>query len=177
MTVQSVGSGNTELVQLLQQAARQQESQQKGPATGGLGVGPFNGAAGSSGRPNPFEEKLQAFAEEAGLDEATISSLQDDLRAAVSSVVSETGSESDRRAAIDDAVKATLEKHGLDGDSFISELQAERESFMQRQGGVMPSLRGASQNSGWAQLLAAAGSGGVDGAVSAANVSVLNTVG
>ena len=121
----SVGGTGSELIQMLQRLAGQSDENSKriaargSPPPGGFPPGgpPEGGAA-------VLTEKVGAFAEAAGLDSETVTSLQDQLSSAISAALEDADESTSPRELIDGAILSTLEEYGLDGEAFLSELKA-----------------------------------------------------
>ncbi len=81
--------------------------------------------------------KVGVFAVTAGLDEETVTSLQDQLDSAIIDALGGAEASADHRKLVDEAILNTLEEYGLDGEAFLNELEASRPA-----GGPVPSGSG-----------------------------------
>ncbi len=148
-TIGSVGGTGTELIQMLQRLAGQSDNDSEGFAARGS---PPSGGPPPGGPPeggaSAITDKVGEFAESAGLDSETVTSLQDQLSSAISAALENADESTDPREVIDGAILSTLEEYDLDGEAFLSELKASAPAGGPRtgeMGGQLPSSDVSSQ--------------------------------
>ena len=124
LSIDSLGGSGSELMQMLQRLTGQSDNtmgiaaRSNGPPQGAPPDGPPSGA------PPQLTDAVASYAEEAGLDEETIATLQDELNSEISAAFESAEDGADPREIIDAAIASKFEEYGLDGEAFISELKA-----------------------------------------------------
>jgi hypothetical protein len=134
-----VGGSNAELVQMLQQMASRQGGQ--GPRVGG-------GQSGGGGGPGAMmQNQLVSFAESAGLDTETVSSLQADVKSAVTTALEDAGSSgTNPKEAVSSAVRGVFDEYGLDSEAFKGQMDQARSDMRSKLMGALGGTTGGPQS-------------------------------
>jgi hypothetical protein len=144
-SIGTVGGSGSELMQMLQRLAGQQGTSATGSTR------PFGPPSEKmqAEMDRKFEETLKGM----GVDDETVSQIQDEIKSAVSETIGSQGKDADGRQAVQDAVDSVLQKHGIDMEEFKSQFKPPTDG-MGPPGGVsdLSALSDQSSSSGSLQL-------------------------
>ncbi len=111
-------SSSSELLQILQQLARKQaESTEDVTLT--------QPPQPDESRQAEFESRFEEALIEAGLDPARLDEVRNEIRAAISTALSESNGAADPRELVRQAVEATLQNYGVDTDKLREQMKPE----------------------------------------------------
>jgi len=113
----SIGGINSssDIIQLLQQLARQQAEEENTTLLG------LQGSSGSQRA--GFESQLSQALKEMGLSDDEVSTIQEEIQAAIDQIEASSDGTTDMGEAIRNAIDETLQNHGVDTDELNSQMQ------------------------------------------------------
>jgi hypothetical protein len=149
-SINAVSGSNADLIRLFQQYVQQRlssstSSTEATAAGGSAAAASDSGSVSAPSGPPPMDESRQAdfiakivdAAKASGADATSLSGLKDEIKSAIDGATQNADNSTDPRQAVQQAVDGVLKKHGVDLETFKSELQA---TMGPRPGGKPPQV-------------------------------------